>query len=574
MSRNFIQLGNGKAKCQLCGEKIKTGIPQISHRAYQSSASFHANAKDCFPRSKAHIKKMGCPHCGVVDIDGYRKRHIYEGFECTHCYQPVSADKKTKYYNAEDSHVCGFCGETGIFIGNDEISPEGKAVWCKSCRTSPCGINDDEDKPCTCDIGYFEKIITQRERDEEHNQEQLKTKYAHLKNAESFEAEDGDDCPSCANACKHDDSNKIKVESIYDYEVQSPSNMVIQVTCLDCGESGTFYADEVDWHGEEAKLRYSPQIAVNMMNPTYGDLRCSRCLERFQMAAETFDVEFNEWADQELMSHGKNISFKDWAEDEGMKHGNTEITDWAQHEDESHDARYGAETFSKDKVVCIKCGIPSGFPHPLHELPPQVAGKHKYTCRNCYDEVRSDYFGAESNDKINLTLKELGLLRGIENDSGQWQDNHDRMMGSLYHDEWDMVVYRGVMSSLATKGIIVIGEPEKISMGLMANWVFVNPKYTIEDDGNFEINWNLFDSKQLKKEFPHMTIETTLKFLDSVPHAFNPSQKKSAESFSAKGIDTFTQPFEGTSLDSGGMKKVLVGIGLGIIGIIGYSNWK
>jgi len=58
---------------------------------------------------------------------------------------------------------------------------------------------------------------------------------------------------------------------------------------------------------------------------------------------EEFDVEFNEWADQERMSHGKDISFKDWAQDEGMKHGNTEITEWAQHEDESHDARYGAE---------------------------------------------------------------------------------------------------------------------------------------------------------------------------------------------------------------------------------------
>ena len=66
--------------------------------------------------------------------------------------------------------------------------------------------------------------------------------------------------------------------------------------------------------------------------------------------AETFDVEFNEWADQELMSHGKDISFKDWAEDEGMKHGNTEITDWAQHEDESHDARYGAETLDDMKI--------------------------------------------------------------------------------------------------------------------------------------------------------------------------------------------------------------------------------
>ena len=182
MARNFLQLGNGKAKCQLCGDKIKTGIPQISHRAYQSSASFHANAKDCFPRSKAHIKKNGCPHCGVVDIDGFRKRHIYEGFECTHCYQPVSADR---YKNAEE-----------------------------------------------------------------------------------------------------------------------------------------------------------------------------------------YNVEFNEWADQEMNSHGKNISFKDWSKDEGLKHGNTEITEWAQHEDESHDARYGAETevFNASMYKCPDCsftGYQDEFLEPL-----------------------------------------------------------------------------------------------------------------------------------------------------------------------------------------------------------------
>jgi len=40
---------------------------------------------------------------------------------------------------------------------------------------------------------------------------------------------------------------------------------------------------------------------------------------RRRYGAETFDVEFNEWAEQEMMSHGKDISFKDWAEDEGMK---------------------------------------------------------------------------------------------------------------------------------------------------------------------------------------------------------------------------------------------------------------
>ena len=68
--------------------------------------------------------------------------------------------------------------------------------------------------------------------------------------------------------------------------------------------------------------------------------------------AETFNVEFNEWADQEMMTHGKDISFKDWAEDEGLKHGNVPITDWAQHEEESHDARYGAEELKKDSCCC------------------------------------------------------------------------------------------------------------------------------------------------------------------------------------------------------------------------------
>ena len=82
------------------------------------------------------------------------------------------------------------------------------------------------------------------------------------------------------------------------------------------------------------------------------DLTYERAMEyhnnRGRYGAETFDVEFNEWAEQEMMSHGKDISFKDWAEDEGMKHGDVPITDWAQHEEESHDARYGAESFEAE----------------------------------------------------------------------------------------------------------------------------------------------------------------------------------------------------------------------------------
>ena len=52
-------------------------------------------------------------------------------------------------------------------------------------------------------------------------------------------------------------------------------------------------------------------------------------------------------------------------------------------------------------------------------------------------------------------------------------------------------------------------------------------------------------------------------------------RKKRAESFSAtKGIDTFTEPFDELSLDSGNIKKVIVGIGIGVAGILAYNKWK
>ncbi len=74
---------------------------------------------------------------------------------------------------------------------------------------------------------------------------------------------------------------------------------------------------------------------------------------RIPMNAETFDVEFDDWAEQEMLTHGKDVSFKEWAKEEGEKHGDMDLTDWAEEEEESHDERYGAETFespaTKDK---------------------------------------------------------------------------------------------------------------------------------------------------------------------------------------------------------------------------------
>jgi hypothetical protein len=31
--RGYLSLGSGRAICQLCGEKIANGVPQINHRA-------------------------------------------------------------------------------------------------------------------------------------------------------------------------------------------------------------------------------------------------------------------------------------------------------------------------------------------------------------------------------------------------------------------------------------------------------------------------------------------------------------------------------------------------------------
>ena len=56
-----------------------------------------------------------------------------------------------------------------------------------------------------------------------------------------------------------------------------------------------------------------------------------------------FNVEFDDWAEQEMLTHGNDVSFKEWADEESESHGDEEFMDWAKHEEESHDERYEAE---------------------------------------------------------------------------------------------------------------------------------------------------------------------------------------------------------------------------------------
>lgn len=60
--------------------------------------------------------------------------------------------------------------------------------------------------------------------------------------------------------------------------------------------------------------------------------------------AEELDAEsLQSWGEQEMKSHGSSVSFKEWLDEEVDKHGDVDFMDWAEHEEESHEERYGAE---------------------------------------------------------------------------------------------------------------------------------------------------------------------------------------------------------------------------------------
>ena len=76
--------------------------------------------------------------------------------------------------------------------------------------------------------------------------------------------------------------------------------------------------------------------------------------------AEVFNVELQEWGEQEMKTHGKDISFKDWLDEESETHGDMPLVEWAKDEEESHDERYGAESFEveyddRGNKLCPPC---------------------------------------------------------------------------------------------------------------------------------------------------------------------------------------------------------------------------
>tara|TARA_Y100000389_G_scaffold62597_1_gene58695 strand:- start:45673 stop:47850 length:2178 start_codon:yes stop_codon:yes gene_type:complete len=118
---------------------------------------------------------------------------------------------------------------------------------------------------------------------------------------------------------------------------------------------------------------------------------------------DIFDaLSFNDWADQEMQTHGEDVSFDEWVDDESTNHGDETFDDWAEHEQESHANRYDAE-----EAVLTNAEIPPF----LYEdyIPPEVWNSISESAKERY---------IETNDESVLTCPKCGIskqgLRKIE----------------------------------------------------------------------------------------------------------------------------------------------------------------
>lgn len=153
---------------------------------------------------------------------------------------------------------------------------------------------------------------------------------------------------------------------------------------------------------------------------------CSSCGSNYNtkiLGAEEFNVEFDDWGKQEMKTHGKNISFKEWIKEEGDKHGDVPLTDWAEHEEESHDERYGAEETlywsHKRNKECSYCGHGKNHKAALLSDDGKLFGCYKCNSYPNEEEMVADYeaedFEAEKTiaQEYSDVISDLGDLEKV-----------------------------------------------------------------------------------------------------------------------------------------------------------------
>ena len=138
-----------------------------------------------------------------------------------------------------------------------------------------------------------------------------------------------------------------KYDAEWDDDIETQS--IVQ-WALGYGETPTLYYNEAESQVVSGEKR-GKVVSMIGSDPRLRkltkdkDITPEEAMLRREISAETFNVEFDDWAEQEMKTHGYDVSFREWAEEEGQSHGDEELLDWAQHEEESHDARYDAESY-------------------------------------------------------------------------------------------------------------------------------------------------------------------------------------------------------------------------------------
>ncbi len=257
--------------------------------------------------------------------------------------------------------------------------------------------------------------------------------------------------------------------------------------------------------------------------------------------AETFDVEFNEWAEQEMMSHGKDISFKDWAEDEGMKHGNVPITEWAEHEEESHDARYGAEDYQKKMYQDFLDNWDDEW-----EGSPPTFEEWKELVKDAED------WGGDPKGQLALALQKA-------------RENAKKPKKPLKIEKLDAEIYDGTVPMMKT--------------------AVASAKKSLND---LENEFDVMTAPRLQTRARKLTkkIGGNLRFLEDVVensfYAETSGQWEIGEQLEEAQMNAegkkrsgqLSDPFDELSLDSGGWKSIAIGFGVATLTLFGLTKLR
>ena len=291
-------------------------------------------------------------------------------------------------------------------------------------------------------------------------------------------------------------------------------------------------------------------------------------------SAETFDVEFNEWAEQEMMTHGKDISFKDWAEDEGMKHGDVPITEWAQHEDESHDARYGAET-SEDDYVDYTMWIYTKSTGGLFsgewedgESEEQVVKEWKELVREAIEQNGDDLITADLRKHSNYD--EDGVAQSSEF-LFQYEHGEDNL-DDFESENWGGDP-EGQLATALRNARIKAKQPKKPLKieKLDAEFLYY---YVLNEKGESPADFDTLEEAQAYVANSSEPLEIYER-RSRDDEAYKMDKKMNAEGKKKKKLSgQLSDPFDELSLDSGDWKGIVAGFGVGLLALFGYSKLR